>query len=216
MSRLLARFISPVFGFSALQGFTFFARLGMAIVMVFLFGSISICAQTATPPAAATDLGSVAVGTATAQTAVTFSLGSGGTLGAPLVLTQGTLNLDFTLGSGSTCAGSTSGGSCTVNVVFKPLAPGLRRGAVELTNSAGGVIATAFIYGNGVGPRVVFTSGVISTLAGIGPPCSSLARNSTCGDGGPATAAHFESIAGITVDAVGNVFLADRYDSRNR
>ena len=195
---------------------TLIGGVGLAMVAALLFGAMPICGQTATPPTAATDFGSAAVGTAAAQAAVTFTVGSGGALGTPLVLTQGTGNLDFKLGSGSTCTGSVSGSSCTVNVVFKPLAPGLRRGAVQLTNSTGGVIATAFIFGNGVGPRVVFTPGVISTVAGTGPPCSSLARNSTCGDGGPATGAHFESIAGITVDAAGNVFLADRYDSRIR
>lgn len=177
------------------------------------FGSAAICGQNATPQAA-TNLGSAAVGTAASQTTVTFTVGTGGIFGTPLVLTQGTPGLDFQLGSGSTCVGSVTWGSCTVNVVFKPIAPGLRRGAVQLTTSAGSVIATAFIFGNGMGPRAVFTPGVISTVAGSYQACANVLGS--CGDGGPATAALFDSNAGIAVDAAGNMFIADRYDYRIR
>lgn len=210
MSRSLA-FPSP-FAFRVPCAIRF--KLCAAIVATLAFGSVTICGQTATPPTNATDFGSSAVGTAAAQTAVTFTVGSGGTMGTPLVLTQGTPKLDFQLGSGSTCVGSVTGGSCTVNVVFKPIAPGLRRGAVQLTNSNGTVIATAFLFGNGVGPRAVFTPGVISTVAGSYQPCANVLGS--CGDGGPATAALFDSNAGIAVDAAGNIFIADRYDYRIR
>jgi hypothetical protein len=96
--------------------------------------------------------GSQAVGSAQAQTTVTFTVTTGGTLDAtPLVLTTGAPDLDYTLGTGSTCAGPV-GGTCTVNVVFTPRA---RLGAVVLT-SDGATVATALLNGTGTGPAVVF------------------------------------------------------------
>src|SRR5882762_4874221 len=46
------------------------------------------------------------------------------------------------------------------------------------------------------------TGGVITTIAGTG-------YEGYSGDGGPATAATFKSVAGIAVDAEGNVYIAD-------
>ena len=75
--------------------------------------------------------GSQTVGSAQAQAAVTFTVTAGGTLDAtPLALTTGAPNLDYTLGTGSTCTGSVSAGTCTVNVVFTPKAPGQRLGTI--------------------------------------------------------------------------------------
>ena len=216
MSGLFVLISSSVARVSVAHAYKFLQRLSAIVLATLAFGSLPIYGQTATPPANATDFGSSAVGIAAAQTAVTFTVGSGGTMGTPLVLTQGTPKLDFQLGSGSTCVGSVTGGSCTVNVVFKPIAPGLRRGAVQLTDAAGSVIATAFIYGNGFGPRVAFTPGLISTVAGTGAACANQPRTSSCGDGGPATAAQFDLTRGITVDAAGNIFLVDTYDFRVR
>ena len=52
--------------------------------------------------------------------------------------TQGAPNLDFTLAGGSTCTGDVrAGASCTLNVAFAPRLPGMRTGAVELTDSPG-------------------------------------------------------------------------------
>ena len=49
-----------------------------------------------------------------------------GTLGTPLVVTQGTAGLDFSLAS-TTCSGTlAAGSSCTVTVAFTPTVPGLR------------------------------------------------------------------------------------------
>jgi large repetitive protein len=123
-------------------GFTAFAPACLAQVPV---------ASNPTP----VSFGSQAVGSAQAQTTVTFTVTTGGTLDAtPLVLTTGAPDLDYTMGTGSTCAGPV-GGTCTVNVVFTPRAPGQRLGAVVLT-SDGATVATALLNGTGTGPAVVF------------------------------------------------------------
>jgi hypothetical protein len=56
--------------------------------------------------------------------------------------------------------------------------------------------------------RVVMANGIISTFAGGG--------NSGLGDGGPATAASFNTPVGVAVDASGNVFIVDRDNNRIR
>ena len=50
--------------------------------------------------------------------------------------------------------------------------------------------------------RRIDTQGVITTIAGTG-------SRGYAGDGGPATAAHLNFPAGVTVDATGNVYVAD-------
>jgi sugar lactone lactonase YvrE len=57
--------------------------------------------------------------------------------------------------------------------------------------------------------RVDAATGVITTVAGTGTPTDG-------GDGGPATGASLRNPAGVTVDAAGNLFIADRGNSRVR
>ena len=57
--------------------------------------------------------------------------------------------------------------------------------------------------------RKVSASGIITTVAGNGVLGFS-------GDGGPATAASFSTLAGVAVDASGNLFIADTGNSRIR
>jgi hypothetical protein len=150
---------------------------------------------------------STAVSTAATQVPVYFTIDTAGTLGTTLLLTQGAPNLDFTIGTGSTCTGAvTAGTTCSVNVVFTPKFPGQRRGAVDLTNSSGTVIATTLIYGTGSGPQVTYSPGAISTVAG----------NGTLGNGGDgmaATSAELSLPAGVAVDGAGNLYAADKNNS---
>jgi sugar lactone lactonase YvrE len=57
--------------------------------------------------------------------------------------------------------------------------------------------------------RVVATTGVITTVAGIGSHGSS-------GDEGPATLAQFASLGGLATDTSGNLYIADNFNNRVR
>ena len=151
------------------------------------------------------------VGTKSGKQTLTFTL-AGGTIGVPQVLTMGVPNLDFIdAGTGSCTTNGTShtyiiGNSCTVDVTFTPTRPGTRNGAVELTNSSGAVIATAYIYGTGNGPQVAFGPGTITTVAGN-------RTGGYGGDGGPAAGAELYDPTGVALDGAGNIYIADYVNS---
>src|SRR5882757_1026195 len=112
---------------------------------------------------AAVNFGPVAVNTSTPVTqTLIFTFTASGTIEAPVVLTQGATGKDFTDTLTGTCTtnGTThtynAGDFCTVVVSFKPLLPGVRLGAAQLVSSSGAVIATANLYGTGLGPLVTF------------------------------------------------------------
>ena len=153
------------------------------------------------------------VATAAALTPVNFTVVTSGTLptfSTGNVLTQGATALDFTLGTGSTCTGAvTARQACTVYVAFTPRAPGQRLGAVNLLNSSGTVLATAYVSGLGTGPQATFTPGAISTVAGNGTA-------TFAGDGGAATSASLNGTAASAVDAAGNLYIADQASNRIR
>ncbi len=140
------------------------------------FGSVNVCPSGATTPAPCNK-----------TLAVSFTVPASGTLGTPEVFTQGAPNLDFTLASGSTCVGTvTKGASCVVNVTFTPLAPGQRKGGVQLVDGSGNVLANAYIYGTGVGPAIAFSPSAQTTLS-----------------------SDFESPYGVAVDASSNLYITD-------
>jgi len=134
--------------------------------------------------------GQVNVGSSATAT-VTLTVPGGVTLGSVSVVTQGAVGLDFNdTGTGS-CAAGMTGQTCTVEVSFAPLYPGVRHGAAQLKDGAGHVIATGYLAGVGVGPEIAFDPG---TAFAIDPTVNGLALN------GP---------FGLTVDAAGNLFIAD-------
>jgi sugar lactone lactonase YvrE len=108
------------------------------------------------------------------------------TLGATNVFTQGTPNLDFTLGSGGTCTGSlTADSTCTVNVTLAPRAPGERLGAVQLTATPNIPLITTMVHGIGRAPAIAFGPGTQTTVgSGLNTPVT------------------------VAVDAAGDVFIA--------
>jgi hypothetical protein len=114
-------------------------------------------------------LGSEPVGSSTSQN-VTFTFTGAGSIGTPLVVTQGATGLDFTDGGTGTCDtnGTTYaysiGSTCTVAVTFAPLRPGPRYGAVLLEDASGNVLATAYLTGTGTGAQIVFPPGTQTML----------------------------------------------------
>lgn len=119
------------------------------------FGNVNICQGAKTAPAPCSK-------TLTLNYKVTAS----GTLGTPRVLTVGALGGDFTSVS-STCNGSMSAGStCVVQVIFAPKFPGLRPGAVEITDGSGKVVTATLIRGMGLGPQISFDGAPPAQLVG--------------------------------------------------
>ena len=149
------------------------------------FASANVCPSGQTTPAPCSN-----------ALPVTFNFAATTTIGSVQVVTQGVTGLDFQLGSGSTCNGTiAAGNSCTVNVNFAPLAPGLRMGAVNLLDGSGNVLATRMIYGIGQGPAVAFGPGTQSTVNTTG----SYPLNQP---------------KGVAVDAAGDVFISDNDNQR--
>jgi CSLREA domain-containing protein len=154
---------------------------------IYLTNSFSLLTSIATAPV----FPATAVGATSSPLSLSFTLDSGGKIGAPRVLTQGASSLDFQpAASGSTCTAGTTynaGDSCTVEVTFAPKYPGLRLGAVQLTDSGGNVIATANVSGTGMGAQIAFMSDAAeSTLGGS-----------------------FGYTMGVATDSSGNVYVAD-------
>jgi hypothetical protein len=173
---------------------------------------------------------SAAIGTDTPLTiSLTFTFDTAGTIGAPAVLTQGAAGLDFAdAGSGDTCTAGAhgAGATCTLNVRFTPQASGVRRGAATLTNSSGALIATAYVYGTGLGPQVTFSPATQSTLgSGFGIPggvavdgsgnvfvadaSNNAVKEILAGGTVNTLGSNFNNPTGVAVDGSGNIFVAD-------
>jgi sugar lactone lactonase YvrE len=144
---------------------------------------------------AALNVGATHVGVMSPTILVPFTFDNGGTLGSWHVYTQGATGLDFNeSATGTTCSTTTTyaqGDSCSVAVQFSPLYAGWRIGAVQLLDTSGALVATAYIEGVGVAPQIVFPSNTARFAASNG---SSL-----------------EVPQGAYVTAAGNVFVADEF-----
>jgi len=153
------------------------------------------------------------VGVTSSYMALYFTITSGGNFHAsiaPAGLNSGDFNIFY-----DGCDGAqTTGTNCYISVFFTPSAPGLRLGAVALTNpSNNAVVATELIYGVGNGPLVGITPGVISTVAGSGTAgyVASQDTGTTV-----ATSAEIYNPYGVAVDGAGNLYIADTVNNRIR
>ena len=185
------------------------------------------------------NFGSVSVGDTASTISVFFTFNSAVQLGGPYVLTQGAAGLDFQNAGTGTCANNTvyqAGDSCWIDVSFKPSLAGPRYGSAVLTNSSGDVIATGYLQGMGVAPRVSFLPGGQSpVVSGLSMPNGIAADNSgdlyisnlnnntvvkeTLSSGSysqtkVATATSLSSPYGVAVDGSGNVYIADTNHNR--
>ncbi|MGD1064659.1 MAG: kelch repeat-containing protein [Terracidiphilus sp.] len=141
------------------------------------FGNVNVCPSGQGAPAPCS-------GTFT----MSYSAAANTNIGATQVVTQGVTGLDFALAGGGTCSGAISAGnSCTLNVNFIPLVPGLRTGAVNLYDNSGNLLATEPVYGIGQAPEAIFGPGVQTVE--------------------PTTGLHYN--VGLAVDASGNLYIAD-------
>lgn len=183
-------------------------------------------------------LGSTSAVTLTLPFTTDFSSGLGGVK----VFTQGTENLDFTAGSGTTCNSSTGPStSCSVQINFLPTAAGLRNGAVVLYDTSLAPILTIPVYGWGDAPLAALapnTGSVISTGSVALSNPYQLAKDgagniyvgnytgksvvkiptgggsaSTLSLGTPGSIA-LQNITGVAIDGAGNLYIGDHQNNR--
>ena len=100
--------------------------------------------------------------------------------------------------AGGGTSGLGDGGQATAASVYLP---------IGITGDADGYIYIADQWNHRI--RKVNTSGIISTIAGDG-------TGAFGGDGGPASAAIFNRPGGLAFDACGNLYVADKENSRVR
>lgn len=160
---------------------------------------------------------------------VKFNVITTTTFGAVKVVTQGNSGLDFNLVATS-CTGTVSAGStCTVTVIFTPIAAGPRNGGIQMTDSGGNLISTTYIYGIGQAPVTAFNLGAELNLPITGYASDAMALDAA---GNVYFAANGDSIAkydpatgtqttvatgvtnagyvqGLVVDGVGNILVSN-------
>jgi sugar lactone lactonase YvrE/predicted secreted protein len=156
--------------------------------------------------------GVTAVGNTSAAQTVSVTVSAAGQIAAVKVLTTGAPNLDFTISGAGTCSIGSSyfvGQVCNFPVTFQPKYPGQRLGAVVMVDASGNVLGTTSLVGSASGPLALFIPGTIKTVAGS---AAWIYR----GDGLPATSSSIFLPFGITVDAAGNLYIADSSNDRIR
>ena len=140
------------------------------------------------PAYCSVNLGTAELGSSRSAT-VTLTIPSAATLTTIEVRTQGATDLAFTNAGAGTCQTGmayAAGAQCTVKVSFAPQASGTRYGAVVLSD-AGGVIASVYLRGTGLGPQGILSPGTATINNFL-----------------------FQSPQAIAADGSGNVFVGDQ------
>ena len=162
--------------------------------------------------------GSTTVGSTRAPFPVTVTITQGGVAAGPLVVTGGAAGLDFTISPNNGAGYCTQtvyfpGTHCQVDVVFSPRYPGLRWGAVVLTDANNQVLATTRVSALATGALPILYPGLTSTVAGHE---DFLYQSPGVSDGIPAIAAPLQLPKGVAIDAAGNLYIADYLNYRIR
>ncbi len=200
--------------------------------------------QTVTVAASAVGFGHLQLGTSSGTTqTLPFTVNLSTTLGSVKAFALGTENLDFTVGGGTTCTTGTTNTTCTVDVQFLPLAPGLRRGAVVLYDNSDpeSPVVAVPLYGFGDAPVAALSpnTGTVINTGGLatsspyqialdgagsiyvadyaGPNVTKIPAG-----GGSASVVSFgtpggtatRSITGVALDGAGNLFVGDHQNNR--
>ncbi|MFC6645622.1 beta strand repeat-containing protein [Granulicella cerasi] len=143
-------------------------------------------------PGGPIDFGTVAVGATSNTYTITFSATSTTTISSVSAVAEGVAQKDFNVVS-QTCTGTINPPqTCTVAISFSPVAAGLRRGAVALTDSSGSVVNRVFLHGIGTGSQVT-VSPALSTALSIAASISPSAFYSS----------------GVVTDAAGSLYFSD-------
>ena len=143
-------------------------------------------------PGGPIDFGTINVGAAPPKTyTLTFSASVPTNIQSVAALTEGVANLDFSVIS-QTCTGPQAPPqSCTVEIGFSPTVPGLRRGALTVTDSTGAVVNRIYLHGIGTGAQLVTMPPAPALLTSVGLSPASF------------------SASGVAVDASGAAYFND-------
>jgi large repetitive protein len=177
-----------------------------------LVGSAALLCSPASARPAHPFPGTTLVGAASTPQSVTLTVTQEGTAVAPIVSTQGVAGADFAISGGGTCSAGTMytvGTQCTVNIIFQPKFPGLRKGVAVLQATDGSVLGYTLLAGSARGPLAVLQPGRIDTVAGT---VAWLYRT----DGVAATSAPIFLPNSMVVDAAGNLYISDSANNRLR
>ena len=186
-----------------------FLSISRAIMGLATAASLAIGASAQT---ASTFPGVTAVGQTSSPITVTVSVKAVGLASGIVGTSQGASSSDFTVVPGGTCTATAYlivGATCTANVVFNPLYPGLRQGTVALQTASGAVLGQTLLSGVGQGGLAVLKPGIINTVAGSG---DWIYR----GDGNLAVGSPIFLPMGVVADARGDLFISDSSNNRIR
>ena len=145
-----------------------------------------------------------ALNTASSAQTVTVTANVAGTVNTVEVLTWGQQNLDFTTYGSNSCAGANLAvnNTCQLSVIFTPLYPGVRNGAVVLVDSSNNVLGTEYLTGTGLGAVGVMVPGTMQTAVGSG-------EWTPVNDDVTAAQANLDLPSAVVVDGAGNIYIAD-------
>ena len=186
----------------------------------FDFGSVNVCAAGEPGPCSQT----MAIN-------YFYPSSSGDVLSTVQVMSQGAASGDFVLSNNSCPTGARASALadllCSVSVTFTPHAPGLRTGAIVITDGYNNILATTYLKGTGKGPAAAFDYGTqLSMGSGYSEP-SGLAQDANGNlwiadtsnhslkeiPNGSSSAivanASFGFPEGVAVDGAGNILIAD-------